>query len=317
MLQIMTKRTIKFLLRLSISFAILGILLWNINPSKIGAAFSQLKGSAFALLNLTTVFAFVLGGLGVLVLGRAMSRRLSWARGIKGFLATISFSLFIPGRAGDLALLFYWKEFMSYEECFTVVLLDKLISLWWIMLLGSIGVYVIFASYLGLMILMPGALAILVFLLLISHDKAYEVLSRAVPGRILPKFHGMTNALKIVLRDDRRSFFTSVTITGVRMFTYGLGFWILMQGLSIECPFSYSLFTTAIASLTTLIPISIMGLGTVEAVTIYCLSPLHIAPASIIAAQFIGRIIYISWLCLFFVLFRSTGKQLVDRSGSS
>jgi uncharacterized membrane protein YbhN (UPF0104 family) len=183
--------------------------------------------------------------------------------------------------------------------------------------LASIGIYAIFASYLGLMILIPGAMAILVFLLLISRDKAYQVLSRAVPGRILPKFHEMMNAFKVVLRDHRKSLYTSVVMSGARMLTYGLGFWVLLQGLSIDCPFSYSFFATVIAQLTTFIPISIMGLGTSEAVIIYCLLPLHIAPVSIIAAQFVGRIIYISWLFLFFVLFRSTGKQLVDESGSS
>jgi hypothetical protein len=83
----MTKRRIKFLFRFSIGFAILCILLWKIGPSKIGGAFSQFKGSAFALVNLTTAFAFLVAGLEVLVLGRTMSEKLRWVRGIKGFLA--------------------------------------------------------------------------------------------------------------------------------------------------------------------------------------------------------------------------------------
>ena len=317
MLQIMTKRRIKFLFRFSIGFAILCILLWKIGPSKIGGAFSQFKGSAFALVNLTTAFAFLVAGLEVLVLGRTMSEKLRWVRGIKGFLATTSFSLFVPGRAGDFALLFYWKDFLSYEECFTVVLLDKVIIVWWTLLLGAVGTRVIFGAYLGLIILLPGVLAIPVFLLLIPGDKAYRALSRVVPGRILPNFQGMINALRFILKDGRKSLFVATAITGVRMLIYGLSFWILMQGFSIDCPFSYSLFTIIIAQLTSLIPISIMGLGTVEAVTIYCLSGLKIDSGAIIAAQFAGRIVYISWLFLFFILFSSKKTQIVDPAGLS
>lgn len=310
----MTRKTMNLALRLLVGISILSVLAWKIGPQSLLTNLAGFKISALILLNVSSLAGFMLAALGILVLGRSISRRLEWIAGIRNFLATISLSLFIPGRAGDLALLYYWKDFLSSRESLAIVLTDKVITLFWVVMLGLLGVRTIFGNRVVLYACALGAAMLIALLLLISVSAIRSFFSAMLPDRFLNYVSGTAEALRLLMGKRRGPMLISLLLTGLRMFCYGLGFWISLWGLGIQLSLLYAIFVMSIAQFTSILPISVMGLGTVEAISIYCLNQVNIDPSITISALLVGRFVSLLWLGIFFTLFCLPGKKNMEHS---
>ncbi|MCE5244037.1 MAG: lysylphosphatidylglycerol synthase transmembrane domain-containing protein [Syntrophobacteraceae bacterium] len=303
----MAHRAAKYCLRLFISLTILALLLWKIGPEAVAVNFTRFKTASLILLNLTTLGAFLLSGLGLIVLGRSLNRALSWLEGMRGFLATASLSIFVPGRLGDLALLYYWERFLTREESLAVVVVDKIVTVSWVGLAGAAGLYAIF----GGMATAASALCILPALVLaalfVSGERFPRLIRPTSGGRIAARVHAALASIALLLSGHRRAMLTTAAITGVRIFVYGFAFWIGLWGLDVDYPLLYAILATSLAQLTAILPISIMGLGVAESVCVYAVSRMQVDPGLALTAILAGRIITIFWMFLFFALFSLSG----------
>ena len=206
-------------------------------------------------------------------------------------------------RAGDFALPFYWKRYMASGECLSVVFLDKLITLFCILSLGSCGIFVIFHSYMGFVIGSLGMVLIVSLLLMLSIPKTRIVISRILPEKVLEYMQGSVNAFRTITGRGKNRLFAVFVLTTVRIFIYGIGFWISLWGVDVAAPVFYSILVMTMAQFTSLIPVSVMGLGPVEAVCVYSLEQISICASLVMAALVVGRFIAFFWLSLFFFWF--------------
>ena len=305
----MTPRTLKLGLRLFVSLAILGLLIWKIGPSAITVNLLRFKPASLVLMNVTTLAGFILAGIGLIILGRSISTTLSWMEGMKGFLATASLSIFIPGRVGDLALLYYWKQFMSREESLAVVVIDKLITLSWVGLVSAFGLCAIFKSVVGAVVV---TCLVLCGVFLLAFVFTRERFRRSFPcttrWRILSHLQGALAAVSFIFNGNRQALLITAVISGSRILIFGFGFWVSLWGLDVEYPFLHSIFMMSLAQLTSILPISVMGLGTVEAICVYGLSQMQIESSITLSALLAGRLITIFWMSVFFCLFCLTRR---------
>lgn len=300
---------LRFLIRLLIGILIWGILAWKIGPAGIFRNILQFRILALLLINLTTIGASILGGIGVIILGRYINPYLEWRQGLKGFLASTSLALFLPGRVGDFSLPYYWRHFMRSGESLSIVFLDKMITLFWVLMFGSCGIFIIFHNYMGFVIAGAGLFFILFLFVLIAIPKTRVLFSAILPGKILELLEGSMNAFRTIANKGQKGLFKVSGLTVIRISVYGLGFWLSLWGLDVAIPLYYAILIMALAQFTSLIPISIMGLGPVEAVCVYALSQIDVEPSSVMAALVATRFIALLWLCIFFIFFN------VDRSG--
>lgn len=294
---------IRFFIKVFIGVLIFGILIWKFGPSEILNSISRFKIVALIIINITTLCGYLLAGIGVILLGKAVSKRLEWWQAMKGVLATISLAIFVPGRAGDFSLPFYWKRYMSVRECIAVVLLDKTITAFWVLMLGGCGIYIIFGSYKGLLAL--SLLLLPVFFLLFS---VFVLRSSVAASKILPKkvfefWEGSVDAIRTMAKSGKKYVILTFFLTGIRIVIGGVGFWVSLWGVDLVAPFFYSIFVTALAQFTTFVPVSIIGIGIFEAVCVFALAQIGIEPSPVMAALVAGRITTMVWLCLFFLLF--------------
>lgn len=296
-------RRLNFFLKLSVGLLVVAFLIWKIGLSKILIHFTQFKPPCVLFVILIHPITFIIAGIGVIILGRSISGNLKWLEGMKGFLATVSLSIFMPGRIGDLSLPFYWKDFMSYGESLSVLLMDKIITITWVLGLGSGAVYTILNKSLGIAIGFGSLSALAFFLLLFSMEKSRALFYKLLPQKVIDFFQGFVNAFSLVIRRGKKALLITFFITGLRMSLYGILFWILLLGLDIRCPFYYPILILAIAQLVSILPISIMGIGTVEAVCIFGFSKINVDASAVIAVSLLGRVITLFWLGLFFSLF--------------
>ncbi len=294
---------LKFSLQVILGAIIFSVLVWNNGISTIWEELLLIKFSAVIIYGLLNVMAYLLAGLGIIILGSSLNKEVFCQKGLRSFLATASFALFTPGRAGDLALPFYWKKYLSFGETMAVVFVDKIITLFWLISLGASGVYIIFGVQYGLIVgalLLAGLGACSMFVLSSSWR---TIISRIIPGKLMNIFTGFAPAFQTVLKSGHTFITIAVVITGIRIVLYGLGFCILLDGLGSNCSLVYATLILALAQLTSIVPISIMGLGVVESVLILGFTQLNIASSQIIAVSLIGRIVTVFWLSIFFSFF--------------
>ena len=87
---------------------------------------------------------------------------------------------------------------------------------------------------------------------------------------------------------------------------------MLLQGLGIRCPIYFPIFILAIGQMISIIPISIMGMGTTELIYVFAFSKINIDADSIIAVSLLGRIITLFWLGIFFMMFAIKPKLSIN-----
>jgi uncharacterized membrane protein YbhN (UPF0104 family) len=300
---------LKFFAKLIFGIIIFVFLVWKAGPAEIVRNLSQYKISAVLLINLTTLCGFFLSGFGVIILGKTINPQLHFCQGLKGFLGSASLALFFPGRAGDLMLPFYWKPFLKYGECLCVIFLDKMITLFWVLLFGSCGIYVVFNTKYGFLITLLVFTTLTLLIALFCIPKTRRIVSHILPTRIMDFLQGSVNAFRTITAGGKKKLFTVYILSGFRIILYGVGFWISLWGLDIASPLVYSILVMTIALFATLVPVSILGLGPVEAICVFALAQIQIESSLVMAALIVGRLITLMWLTLFFILFSTGSKQ--------
>jgi len=301
---------LKFFAKLFFGILIFGFLIWKAGPSEIIRNLSQYKISAVLLINLTTLCGFFISGAGLIILGKTINPQLNFRQGLKGFLGSTSLALFVPGRAGDLMLPFYWKPFLKYGECLSVIFLDKMITLFWVLLFGSYGIYVVFNTKYGFLITLSVFTTLVLLIVLFCIPKTRRVVSHILPTRIMDLLEGSVNAFRTIAARGKKSLFTVYIFSSFRIILYGVGFWISLWGLDIASPLVYSILVMTIALFATLVPVSILGLGPVEAICVFALAQIQIESSLVMAALIVGRLITLMWLSLFFILFSTGSKKM-------
>lgn len=295
---------VKYLFKLFISLIILSIIFWYSGIQNIIVKMSNVNIYAFLFINLSTLISFFFGGAGVILLGRNINPNLGWKGGMKGFLSASSLALFFPGRLGDAALLFFWKSYLEYGSCMAIVMIDKLVTLLVVIIFGSLGLGITFNLTVGIVAFLSLFLPGLILLILIGLPVARTFVAQHMPIRLKPFFEGLVTTVKYLARQGGRTLIILLALTIFRVVAYGIGFWVSIWGVGLTVPFFYAIFVICIAQLSGLIPITVMGLGSVEAVCIYAFAQIGIQEASALtAALLIGRGINILWLAIFFLVF--------------
>ena len=304
---------LKFFVKLFFGVLIFGFLVWKAGPSEILLNLARYKIFAILLINLTTLCGFFLSGVGLILLGKTINSQLDFRQGLKGFLGSTSLALFVPGRAGDLMLPFYWKPFLKSGECLSVIFFDKLITLFWVLLFGSYGIYVVFNTGYGFVITLSAFTTIFFVIVLFCFPRTRRVVSHILPTRIMDFLQGSVNGFRTITARGKKNLFTVYFLSGFRVILYGVGFWISLWGLDIASPVVYSVLVMSIALFAALVPVSILGLGPVEAICVYALAQIQIESSLVMAALIVGRLITLMWLSLFFILFGTGSKK--DKNG--
>lgn len=299
----------KFLIKLLVSLLIFGLLLFKAGPAETFASLGRYKIVALLIINFTTVSGFLLGGTGVILLGRAINAKLPFLGAIKGFLASISLALFVPGRAGDLTLPFFWKRFIQTGESLSVVFIDKSVTMLWVFIIGSMGVFSVFNTRIGFVFAGAGMGAIIAVYLLIGLPKTRAFVSSLLPKKILDFLQGSMNAFRTIGKKGKTTLAVVLCLTWVRIMIYGFGFWISLWGLDAAPPVIYAILVMAMAQFLAIIPISVLGVGPVDAICVYALHLVNVDTSLVMAALIAGRAITLFWLALFFVCFNLGGGQ--------
>ena len=289
------------ILQCLIGFTLFAAALCYAGPAVILDNILNIGTPMFTLLIFATFANFLFSSLATATLAKSKNNQIKWRDSITGVLATSSISLFAPGRLGDLALTFYWKDHFSYEQSLSIIILDKIITL-----------IVLFAVVLAGFIFFPTTWPLgpsqLAFLLLAALGcvVATKLFIKIFHTRLGSAGRFITSSMKelrMVFSTSKAMIVYSTLLTIIKTIIAGLTFWASLLAVGVDAPPVYSICVLSLAQLIAFIPITIMGLGTLEAACVYGLSFVNVSSGSVVAALAVGRIIGLLWLTIFFGLF--------------
>jgi uncharacterized membrane protein YbhN (UPF0104 family) len=229
-----------------------------------------------------------MAGIGVTVVGRSVSDKLTWLVGIKGFCLAWVVGFFL-GRVSEFSLPVFWRRYLSVPKAAAVVLVDKLISLSWITVLGALGLGLLVDPVAGWIAGGLGALGLAAVLVVIRSPTAGRAAEKLLPARWVDRLRELPETFHLVTRGRRGALTVNAVITGFRSLLHGLILTLLMVAIGQDLNPVSATAIQAMVSLTSLIPGSVMGLGYWESVYVLALGQAGIGAQDALAAALIWR----------------------------
>lgn len=190
---------------------------------------------------------------------------------LKIYFIGMSLGLILPGRAGDLSIIYFAKE-KGFEigESTAFTITDKLITLIVYALIALIGVFTILKSsqlYWGLIF---AGISIIIGLFFIS--KPGRTILIKIIGKYSEKFKGFYKTFKLLVDNHKDKIFINVIMTLIRPIFNGLIMTIVLLSMNITVPFYYLILINAVTLIVSLVPITPNGIGVRESVGAYLFS---------------------------------------------
>jgi uncharacterized protein (TIRG00374 family) len=208
------------------------------------------------------------------------------------YAAAMYISDLTPGKIGDFIKVFYLKEDLHpFGKSFATVLLDRLFDLVSLFLLGYAGMLLFITLFERAIIILSCIFAGMVLLIIFFiYKKDFSkgfleyISSHFIPERYRENaktgFLDLYNGIK-TLNTNQLTLATSITFFG--WVIYFVMMYLLALSIDIAIPFLYLATCVSISAVITLIPISILGIGTRDATLIILFSYLGLSKESAIA----------------------------------
>lgn len=182
-----------------------------------------------------------------------------------------------PGRLGEFVKALHVSRDcgVTQSRAFASVLADRLFDLYALLIVGAVAVVAVSAGAGTVLAVVVTGVVVTAPLVLLMDNRAFGLVQRlgmVGPGRMrsfTQRFISWVEQVRDELRKlTGRRFAIAVVITVVSYFLFFGQTYLLALALDLDVSYAEVSFVTALGSLVTLIPISISGLGTREAVMI-------------------------------------------------
>lgn len=284
----MKKRRLAFSLKLLWGLALVAMVAWFTDIGESWKVIEHARPLPLLLATVLGVVSVILAAIGVTLVGRAVSDRLGWLAGIKGFCLAWVVGFFL-GRVSEFSLPVFWRRHLSIPQAGAVVLVDKLVSLAWIVLLGSLGLGLLVDPKAGWVAGVLGVVMLGAVLLVIRSASARRIARKLLPDRWIDRLRELPETFHVVTQGRRGAVAANAIITGARAVLHGLILTLLMVAIGKDLSPVTGTAIQAMVSLTSLIPGSVMGLGYWESVYVLALGRVGIDTANALAAALIWR----------------------------
>lgn len=263
--------------------ALLALLLWWLDLAQIGLVLSRADQSLIALAAAANLLMILLKTLRWQIILRPQQIHYPLRPAYLAYWSSIFVGFFTPGRVGEFVKARHVSQDcdISLGRAFSSVLTDRLFDLFALLLAGSAALLTLGGGERQLLVLLGSTLLVLAPFGLFLEDHFFKK-CQAWVGQLETRLPGQSRLLSegswlVELRQGFRQLtwpwlLAATLLTGL---AYALFFgqcYLLALALHLPVGFTPVLYSVALGSLVTLLPISISGLGTREAAIIAYLS---------------------------------------------
>jgi uncharacterized protein (TIRG00374 family) len=299
----------KRLIQAVLGAVLIGIVIWQSDP---GALYSQLIDAPLQYLIPWVggyyLIVVVSWGLGIYVLLRRIKATPPGDIILSSFKLQI-FSIVVPGRIGDLGLLYFLKDNFTFGQVSAVLFVDKLITLAVNAVLAIIGLGVMLSwrySVYAAVIMLAGLLLILWFAFKFPQD----TFRFALLERLIERFRGFRVELRAVI-SDYNGICINLLLTISRYIFAGISVVVIFLWFGVKISLFEVILIQAVVQLAGFVPLTIMGLGVQEGLQVLLFGRMGVASEIVLAAGLWGRAIHVLFIVAIYfglVLIDSTEK---------
>jgi uncharacterized protein (TIRG00374 family) len=221
-----------------------------------------------------------------------------------------------PARAGELARVVAMnRRGTPFSIAMAYTVLDRLFDLSFILVAGYAALWSL-SKHVGYIHIVAGGLLLLGLTLLAFRAVIGRLVLQLIPASKRPALLRLRDELTSALRGHRPT-----TIAAVVLLTaagWGLQFssvWLAGRALGLELPFLYVCAVACLVSLSGLLPITIAGAGTRDALFLVFFAPLGLAPAQCLAYAGTAMVLFLFYCIVFYAT--SVGLTALGNTRSS
>lgn len=272
----------RFFISIGVSLAVLGVIYYKIDVSKIIDVLAQTDGPVFAGAIAILIPTTLLSALRFRMLLHD-DNKASLAIAVKLILAASTMNLVLPSKMGDMLKSIFMRQTldMRFSLAVSVVVFEKACDFLGLLVWCLLGlvVYAGDAKLFALLALAVGCGLVFGMLMLSSlsfADWFLELAAKIAPSSMTEKFNHLRKSWAEVhafFWRSRRDVINIVTITLLIWFLHLVQIWMMATALHASAPFFVSLGLSSLAILAGLVPLTVAGVGTRDAAVIFLFAP--------------------------------------------
>ncbi len=297
-----------------IGILILLVIFSRVDFQRILTNFSRVNILRLVLINLLILPAIFIKAMRWFYLLRLQGIDYSIRDSVISYMGGIYAGIVTPGRAGEAIKAVYLKadKGISFAEGMASVVIDRLFDLYLLFLLGAVGIlsFLTIKGYgYSVLFLFLAVLVIIVPFVLFNKsilEKAARIIYEAFVSKIDKSIfeNQFKNFLSAVKKITGKRIYPAFILTVLSHFFYFSQCYLLARIMSINITFVMVISFLSIATLVSILPITMWGFGTREATLIYCFSSIGLGAESAIAYSFLlftsfyiisGLISFVGW----------------------
>ncbi|MDO8628475.1 MAG: lysylphosphatidylglycerol synthase transmembrane domain-containing protein, partial [Nanoarchaeota archaeon] len=204
-----------------------------------------------------------------------------------------------PGKIGSFSKMFHLKEHTQKDlgACISSVTLERFLDLFMVASFALIGSVIALKYFTGIFIEFLILFLILIVILILSFNEKtrewliWTVFKILIPKKFKDRTRGSFQAFKETLLSPKQ-IITPVILTIIAWAAIYTQSYCIALALHMNIPFLPFIFISSIATIITLIPITVGGIGTTEAaITVLFNRIFFIEPATALSMAIINRIV--------------------------
>lgn len=266
---------IKTFLKLTISLAIMFFLVYKIGFATIYETFITIDLAYLPLILIYFVFAEVVGLLNFWILCVPLGVKLK--KIVKPFFVSWALSFFIPGKFGELSIIYFLRHELKMGTSAAIYLFNKFTSFCIIVLIAAIGIIFFFKEKDLIYLTVITGLVIFLFFLITLHPKSRHLIVKFIPKKYSEKFQGFSSTFFDFFKKYKKIVLLKYVLTVIKWVANTAVVYYIFIAFNQPIPYFSIFLIHAIVSTIGFIPITISGLGLKEGSAVYLFSLIGIS----------------------------------------
>ena len=275
----MNRKKLGIFLKVFVSLTLFLILFYKVGFLEIYQLILKMKLVFLPLIILFFMLNFICGFFKIKILLKPLNKKISFLKIAKYSIIAWSFGLFSPSKIGEFSMPFFLKkEGISLGEGFAMQVLDKG------MMVFSFAIIAIFSALIFFSIRNAFLFSIILFLTLticlfiVLSRFTRNIIKKYVLKKYSLKFKGFSKTLFNYLKNSKVYLFLAFIFSLVKIFFMAFVVYFLFLSFGVDIPLVYIIMIMAITIASSMIPISMNGLGVRQSIGVFLYSQIGISP---------------------------------------
>jgi len=301
-------------LRLFIGFIVLFLLVRQIEFTQIVKILSNSNLMWVFLSFLIFLLGVIIIAYGLMILFRS-SIKIKFTEWIKYFLMTHAVSMVVPGKLGQLSLIYFIRDKgINIGSSTALLIVDKIISVIIFGLIAVVGLFLMSEEiYVNANIILIGCLLLILVGTLFMFSNYSRKLIKFVFGKYKIHFDEFFNTLINLTQNHKSNLIINILITLIRPMFNGLVILLLFRSLGYNVGLIYSTLVSSLTIIASIIPITPNGLGIREGIGVFLFSRINLPLEASLSVYFMILIFNLSLSLIGGVLYFVHNKKLINK----